>query len=150
MYYAYSDALVEVALELEELGPALVGELLGNSILRVVCFDDVDESVDAARLCCCAQSSRSQMPSCTAGASQNHILDEPVVRRASSNMRDHVGQFKRSEVRSTQRRHLGLVAALPLYYTRPSIRQGFGAYSLSVNFGEPLAAEGRHCVAYSS
>eukprot|EP00965_Chrysotila_dentata_P075627 2497611-Pleurochrysis_carterae.AAC.3 len=47
--------ILEVALELEELGPAVVYELLGDSILGVVSHyvDDDDVRVDVARWCCC-------------------------------------------------------------------------------------------------
>eukprot|EP00965_Chrysotila_dentata_P256219 6212477-Pleurochrysis_carterae.AAC.1 len=54
--------VLEVTLELEELGPALVCEILGDSILGVVGHDDVDVSVIAARQSCCGQSSGCQMP----------------------------------------------------------------------------------------
>eukprot|EP00965_Chrysotila_dentata_P128443 4246755-Pleurochrysis_carterae.AAC.2 len=49
--------VLEVALELEEFGSALVCKLLGDSILRVVGHDDVDISVYAARWCCSGQNS---------------------------------------------------------------------------------------------
>eukprot|EP00965_Chrysotila_dentata_P252742 6210848-Pleurochrysis_carterae.AAC.1 len=54
--------VLKVVLELEELGPALVCELLGDSIFGVVGHDDVDVSVDAARCSCCGQSNGRQMP----------------------------------------------------------------------------------------
>eukprot|EP00965_Chrysotila_dentata_P060717 2011665-Pleurochrysis_carterae.AAC.1 len=49
----------EVALELKELGPALVDELLCDSILGVVGHDNIVVSVDDDRWsrCCCGQSS---------------------------------------------------------------------------------------------
>eukprot|EP00965_Chrysotila_dentata_P197796 6178405-Pleurochrysis_carterae.AAC.1 len=54
--------VLEVALELKEFGPALVSELLGDSVLGVVGHDDVDVSVDAARWSCYGQSSGHRMP----------------------------------------------------------------------------------------
>eukprot|EP00965_Chrysotila_dentata_P211567 6186535-Pleurochrysis_carterae.AAC.2 len=48
--------VLEVALELEKLGPALVCKLLGDSINGLVAHDDVDVSVLAARWSCCGQS----------------------------------------------------------------------------------------------
>eukprot|EP00965_Chrysotila_dentata_P021792 721874-Pleurochrysis_carterae.AAC.1 len=55
--------VLEVALlELEKLGPALVGELLGDSMLGVVGHDNVlDVGVDATRWCCCGECSGRQM-----------------------------------------------------------------------------------------
>eukprot|EP00965_Chrysotila_dentata_P096896 3202199-Pleurochrysis_carterae.AAC.1 len=53
--------VLEVALALTEVGPALVGELLGERLLGVVAHDDNDVSVYAARWCCCGQSSGCQL-----------------------------------------------------------------------------------------
>eukprot|EP00965_Chrysotila_dentata_P088464 2921167-Pleurochrysis_carterae.AAC.1 len=52
----------QVALELKELGPALVGELLGDNIFGVTGHDVVEAKGDAARWCGCGQSSGCQMP----------------------------------------------------------------------------------------
>eukprot|EP00965_Chrysotila_dentata_P202704 6181256-Pleurochrysis_carterae.AAC.5 len=62
--------VLEVALELQELGPALVCELLCDRILEVVGFDGVDVSVDAARWSGCGQNSKLR---CT-GRSQSSRL----------------------------------------------------------------------------
>eukprot|EP00965_Chrysotila_dentata_P042852 1422387-Pleurochrysis_carterae.AAC.2 len=108
--------VLEVALALTEVGRALVGELLGERLLGVVAHDDNDVSVDAARWCCCGQSSGCQMPlalvqvkvvSCSGSSGRKMRSDEGSKGPKLSHPRTVSGCL-----RYTQRRHLGYVAAM--------------------------------------